>query len=264
MKPQIIMKPQILIFVDDDFQYGLEQNMYPELFSKMKAGQIEIANYAQINSRIDINSIGDLKDIYILNPYTQKYNLVEVQNDKLSMSNIKDVLTDMVTSKANVIKEALVRLGAKQTSVINNTKHLNNNDVDGKVRGGKGHVKAELHTESTKELSITAESKLVSKDPNRKALSVESTKKYIYSHGLGCEPLLVGLWERYRDCGELTGVEDYEFTFLSEVRSSLSIAASVSTPLFNAGADIKIKSNTIQEFSLTVHVNFDKVEPDQE
>lgn len=254
-------KAAILKFEEDeDFLWGIQEGMYPELSTMIKAGQIEVANYAQVNSRMDIHTIGNPNDFYILDPYTQQYKLVMVQGDKLS--SIKDMLTAMVTSKANAIKETLVRLGAKHTTVRNNTKHLNNNDVNGNVHGGKGPVKAELHTESTKELSITAESKLVSKDPNRKALSVESTKEYIYSHGLGCEPLLVGLWERYRDCGELTGVEDYEFTFLSEVKSSLSIAASVSTPSFNAGADINIKSNTIQEFSLTVHVNFDEVESD--
>lgn len=247
------MRPQVLIFVDDVFHYGLEQGMYPDLANKVRYGLVQVEKLSDFKDglwNIDKLPFGG-EDIYFLNPYTEQYQAVGNINEDEASLQMK-----LVTDKATVIKEAFVRMGAKIVEVVDSVKDTETNKMGAEASGGKGGCEAGAELDKSKDLSVKIDSTIKSEDPNREPKSYEEVKKYVVEHGLGDDTCIATLLSRLKSDGRISGSEHYECTFLSELKSSLDIAAHVNTPLIHGSAKFGSIKSGIHEISKTIHLEF--------
>ena len=247
------MKPQILIFADDDFQYGLEQGMYPDLASKTKFGTVQVENLSSYKEGLwNVNTppSGD-KDIYFLNPYTEQYQAVgNVMEDETSLT------MKLVTDKATVIREAFVRMGAKHIILEDTIKDNDKSETHGGASGGNKAIRGAMNTKNSKELSIEIKSTIESHDPERTPKTYEEVKDYVINHGLGNDAQITSFLNRLESYGKISGREIYTCTFLSELKSSLEIAAHIETPLIHGSADFGNTHSHIHEITKKITLVF--------
>lgn len=247
------MKPQILIFVDDDFQYGLEQGMYPDLANKTKFGIVQVEKLSSYKDGLwNVNTppFGG-KDIYFLNPYTEQYQAVgNVMEDETSLT------MKLVTDKATVIKEAFVRMGAKSVVVEDSITDTESSKEHGDFSGDNPTIDLGASFEHEKELSVKIKSTIESHDPERKPKPYEEVKDYVINHGLGNDAQITSLLNRLESDGKISGTEKYDCTFLSELKSSLEIAAHIETPLIHGSADFGNTKTHIHEITKKILLEF--------
>lgn len=247
------MKPQILIFVDDDFQYGLEQGMYPDLANKTKFGTVQVENLSSYKESLwNVNTppSGD-KDIYFLNPYTEQYLAIgSVAEDEASLA------MKLVTDKAAVIKEAFVRMGAKHITLIDTIEDKDKSEKCASASGGNNFASGGGDLEYNKELSVKINSTIESHDTEREPKPYEEVKQYVIDHGLDGDGQIKSLLSRLESDGRISGTEKYECTFLSELKSSLNIAAHIETPSIHGSADFGNKHSHIHEITKKITLEF--------
>ena len=101
----------VLIVADEDIAYGIQKGYYPELTKKVEDGILTIIDYESYQNIPEIQLLSkplrNGEDVYILNPYTNKY---------ISASD-NELLDNLCIDKAYAVKEALVRMGAKRIVV---------------------------------------------------------------------------------------------------------------------------------------------------
>ncbi|MBP9995621.1 MAG: hypothetical protein KBT67_11935 [bacterium] len=247
------MKPQILIFVDDDFQYGLEQGMYPDLANKTKFGTVQVENLSSYKESLwNVNTppSGD-KDIYFLNPYTEQYlaiGSVAEDNDSLTMKLVMD--------KSSVIKEVFVKMGAKRITLVDTIKDNDKSETHGGFSGGNNVIGGGGNMEYNKELSVEINNIIKSHDPEREPKPYEEVKQYVIDHGLGDDGQIKSLLDRLKSDGRISGTEEYDCTFLSELKSSLKIAAHIETPSIHGSADFGNTHSHIHEITKKITLEF--------
>ncbi|MBQ0090275.1 MAG: hypothetical protein KBT27_13195, partial [Prevotellaceae bacterium] len=105
-------KPDLLIITDDDIAYGVEKCYYPDLTKAVRDGNLQVIGYEEWKSNSEIQIKGkplfNGEDVFILNPYSNCYI-------KASDNEILDLFCE---DKSLVVKEALVKMGAKHIVIV--------------------------------------------------------------------------------------------------------------------------------------------------
>lgn len=244
---------EVLAIVDEDFFYGIENGYYPQLAQDINDGRIEIISIEQYNNLRKCSQISILtnpknqgKDFYIRNPYTNGY--VSVLDDNIVYEFIKD--------RSLVMKEALVRLGAKEIKLEDNISDKDNLTItgEGKVNNGIGNGHMEYAYKRAQSLNL--HSLIESVDPNRKPKSYSVVQDYIFSHGIDNDSGIMLYLERLKEDGRLFGKEKYEITFCSEIQSAFKILSSIDYKLFNAELDFSIEHNCVHTVTKKLYLDF--------
>ena len=102
-------KSSLLIIVDDDLSYGINQGYYPDMTKAIDLGNLTVCPLSNVDNlkehdiQLSAQPIGEGEDVYFRNPYANCY---------VSMKD-SDLLNTFVETKSYAIKEALILMGAK-------------------------------------------------------------------------------------------------------------------------------------------------------
>lgn len=98
------MKPELLIVANEELTYGMGNGYYPDFLQNIKNGNLSVLSLDEaINVNLSKRPLGNGMDFYVYNPY----------NDQYVCMWDSDILNKFVSDKSYAIKEALVRMGAK-------------------------------------------------------------------------------------------------------------------------------------------------------
>ncbi len=245
-------KSNLLIIADDDLSYGIDKGYYPDLSKAISLGNLSVfslgdtAALANRDIHLSVQPIGDGEDVYVRNPYANCY--VSIKDS--------DLLNTFVATKSYAIKEALVKMGAKDIVLTENiedkdqTRYGVNNEV------GVGPAKVEINGKYMNELTVKIKSSVESHDPNRCPKPYHEVMDFMESHGLGNDTRLHLLAERIKDDGRISGVERYEVTYYSEIANALNIAASINYKVFSDKLDFSREHNHVHTITKTLEINF--------
>ncbi len=245
-------KSNLLIIADDDLSYGIDKGYYPDLSKSIDLGNLSVYPLGEVGALPDKDihlscaPLGDGEDVYIKNPYANCY---------VSMKD-SDILNTFVETKSYAIKEALVKMGAKDIVLTENvhdkdqTRYEVNNEIV------VGPAKVEINGKYMNELTVDMKSSVESHDPSRRPKSYREVMDFMGSHGLGNDAKLHLLAERLKSDGRITGVERYEVTYCSEIANALNIAASINYKVFSDKLDFSREHNHVHTITKTLEINF--------
>ena len=245
-------KPSLLIIADDDLSYGINKGYYSDLSNAIKLNNLAVYPLDKVPSLTDKDihlsekPIGDGEDVYLRNPYANNY---------VSMKD-SNILNTFVETKSYAIKEALVKMGAKDI-VLKESVHDKstsryevNNEMSAKV------VKAEINGKYLNELTVDMKSSIESHDPKREPKPYQEVMNFMASHGLSNDSRLHLLAERLKTDGRISGTEKYEVIYCSEIARALKIAASFDYKVFSDNLDFSAEHNHVHTISKTLEINF--------
>lgn len=246
-------KPNVLIIADEDFACGYEKGYYKKIKEDVDNGRTEIISIEDkdrwkeiIPSPDYFPDSNELGNIYVRSPYTSAYYPLLNPGTE----------NELITAQTFVVREALVKMGAKHIVISKGTKTQENsenklNTVAGMpgAKGEAGFGKGKRHLTDIKE-------KIESHDENRSTKSYEEIWSYIRDHGLSSDVNLMNFLERIRTDGKISGTEKYMLTCLKEMDSAFSIAVSGNYKLFTGTVDYSSHKNTTYSFSYALDIDF--------
>lgn len=239
----------ILIIADEDKIYGVEKGYYPTLKDSLDNGNLLLVPYGEwrdCSLRLKTSPRCDGTDVYIRNPYSNCY---------ISSSD-NELLDEFCEDKSQVIKEALVRLGAKHIIVkeeVKDEERLNASlDTDAKAGTNRGSLNTKFSRMSSMDLKTCIESH----DPDRKPMSFQKVDEFLRGHGLAHDTKLQLLAERLRDNGHLSGHEKYTVKYLNEVQFALSILAKIDYKVFSSKLDFSLEQIHLHTISKELDITF--------
>lgn len=248
----MVEKPSLLIIADDDLSYGIEKGYYPDLSKAINLNNLAVYPLSNVPSlkQKDIclseKPIGDGEDVYLRNPYADCY---------VSMKDA-DILNTFVETKSYAIKEALVKMGAKDIVLKESVHDKNSSRYEVQNEMGVKLLKAEINGKYSNELTVDLKSIIESHDPNRKPKTYPEVMNFLANHGLSSDTRLLLLAERLKGDGKITGIEKYEVTYCSEIASALKIAASIDYKLFSDKLDFSSEHNHVHIIKKSLEIDF--------
>lgn len=241
----------VLIVADEDIANGIQKGYYPELTKKVEDGILTVIGYDSYQNIPEIQLLSkplrNGEDVYILNPYTNKYIL----------HSDNELLDKLCIDKAYAVKEALVRMGAKRIVVENEFKERNQRNTEGKTKVGvcsKGQ--GSLTTTFSRFSTINLESQLTSEDPDRIPKPYSDVKSFIENNGLSNDSRLGFLLNRMKEDGKLHGKEEYTLVYFNEVSFALNVLSTLNLSLFSSSLDFKLEHNHIHRISSKLSIEF--------
>lgn len=242
-----IPKPELLIVADEELAYGIDSGYYPCFLQSIKQGNLVILSIEEAPKvNLSKRPIGDGKDFYIYNPYTDVY---------IYMWD-PDILNNLVSEQSYVIKEALVRMGAKDIVLKEDTTDSDSSHINIQNKASLQLANADITADYSASSSVNIKSSIESHDPTRTPKEYDKVKDFMIRHGLWGDAKLKLLLDRLKDDGQLHGTEKYEVTYLSEIKNALNIAANVNYQLFNDTLDFSKEHNHVHTISKTLEINF--------
>lgn len=246
-------KPDLLIIADDDLSYGIEKGYYPNLSTQINLGNLRVYPLGDSLS-LETDGVylatspnGDGKDFYVRNPYTNIY---------VSMLD-PDVLNTFGLSKSQKVKEALVKMGAKDIVLEEEINDKDKTSYKSNVKmNAEKIVKAEINGNNKIEFSADLKTTIESHDSNRTPKDYKEVEEYLVTHGLGNDSFLRSLCERLKTDGKISGKEKWVVTYSSEVRKALDIASKIDYKLFSTDLDFSREHNHVQEIRKCLEVDF--------
>lgn len=245
-------KPDLLIITDDDIAYGVEKGYYPDLKKAVLDGNLQVIGYQewQSNSEIQIKGkpLFNGEDVFILNPYSNCYI-------KASDNEILDLFCE---DKSLVVKEALVKMGAKHIVIVDEVADKDTLNIGAKAKASSsGNVAGgSLNTSFSRIQSVDIKNCIESHDDNRIAKNPQEVQEFINNHGLIGDTKLKILYERLQSDGKLSGKEIYTLTYLNEVNFALNILASVNYKVFSGSLDFSLEHNHIHSITKNLTITF--------
>ena len=241
----------VLIVADEDIANGIQKGYYPELTKKVEDGILTVIGYDSYQNIPEIQLLSkplrNGEDVYILNPYTNKYIL----------HSDNELLDKFCIDKAYAVKEALVRMGAKRIVVENEFKERDQHNTEGKTKVGvcsKGQ--GSLTTTFSRFSTINLESQLTSEDPDRIPKPYSDVKSFIENNGLSNDSRLGFLLNRMKEDGKLHGKEEYTLEYFNEVSFALNVLSTLNLSLFSSSLDFKLEHNHIHRISSKLSIEF--------
>ena len=248
----MLHSPDLLVITDDDIAFEVEKGYYPNLKKAVQNNNLLIIGYEEWQKHSEIQIKGkplfDGEDVFILNPYSNCYI-------KASDNELLDIFCE---DKSLVVKETLVKMGAKHIIVVDEVSDKDSRIV--KVKGGISSVGnpagGSLTTSFSRIQSVDVKSSIESHDPYRIAKSPNEVLAFINQHGLAGDTKLKLLYERLLSDGKLSGKENYTLAYLNEVDYALSILAKIDYKVFSSSLDFSIEHNHIHKISRSLSVEF--------
>lgn len=244
--------PDLLVITDDDIAYGVEKGYYPDLSKAVRDGNLKVIGYEewQNNSEIQIKGkpLFNGEDVFILNPYSNCYI-------KASDNEILDLFCE---DKSLVVKEALVKMGAKHIIIVDEVADKDTLRIDVKTEASSSGnaIGGSLNTSFSRIQSVDIKNCIESHDDNRIAKSPQEIQEFINTHGLIGDTKLKILCERLQSDGKLSGRESYTLTYLNEVDFALKILASIKYKVFSGSLDFSLEHNHIHKISKNLSIEF--------
>ena len=245
-------KSSLLIIVDDELSYGINQGYYPDMTKAIDLGNLtggplsNVDNLKEHDSQLSAQPIGEGEDVYFRNPYTNCY---------VSMKD-SDLLNTFVETKSYAIKEALVLMGAKDIVMKESVHDKDSQNYESNNRMGYNIAKAEINGKCINEISVDMMSTIESHDPNRKPKSYKKIVDFMNGHGLASDSKLRLLCERLKSDGKISGIEKYEISYCSEIAQAINIAAKIDYKLFSANLDFSSEHNHVHIIKKSLEINF--------
>ena len=241
----------VLIVADEDIAYGIQKGYYPELTKKVEDGILTIIDYESYQNIPEIQLLSkplrNGEDVYILNPYTNKY---------ISASD-NELLDNLCIDKAYAVKEALVRMGAKRIVVENAFEDIDQLNTEGKTKVGVGSKgQGSLTTTFSRSISLNLKNQLTSEDPDRIPKPYSDVKSFIENNGLSNDSRLGFLLNRMKEDGKLHGKEEYTLEYFNEVSFALNVLSTLNLSLFSSSLDFKLEHNHIHRISSKLSIEF--------
>ncbi len=240
----------ILIIADEDKIYGVEHGYYhPSLKDSLDCGNLLLVPYGEWKNcslKVKTAPLFNGEDIYIRNPYSNCY---------ISYSD-NELLDVFCEDKSLVVKEALVRMGAKHIVVeeVVKDKDTLKATLNAGVKAGAGG--GSLNTKFSRMSSLDIKTCIESHDPERKPMSIQKVDEYLISHGLANDTKLTLLAERLRETGQLSGHEKYTVKYLNEVQFALNILSKVDYKVFSANLDFSLEHIHLHTISKELDITF--------
>lgn len=244
-------KPSLLIIADDDLSYGIDKGYYSDLSNAIKLNNLAVYPLDKVPSltdkdiRLSEKPIGD-GEVYLRNPYANNY---------VSMKN-SDILNTFIETKSYAIKEALVKMGAKDIVLKESVHDKNTSRYEVNNEMGINVVKAQINGNYLSDITVDMKSSIESHDPNRKPKPYQEVVNFMVSHGLSNDSKLLLLAERLKTDGRISGIEKYEVTYCSEIANALKIAASIDYKMFSDNFDFSVEHNHVHIIKKSLEINF--------
>ncbi len=245
-------KSELLIIADDDLSYGIDKGYYPDLNKAIALHNLSVFPLSDVMTlgKKDISlsdrPLGNGEDVYVLNPYDNCY--ISIKNS--------DLLNTFVQAKSYAIKEALVKMGAKDIVMKESVHDKDTHRYEANGSMGVKMAKAEINGKFVNDISIDMKSCIESHDSNRQPKSYEEVLAFIKNHGLAADTQLHSLCERLKSDGKISGSEKYEVEYCSEIASALRIAAGIDYKMFSNNLDFSREHNHVHTISKTLEINF--------
>lgn len=245
-------KPELLILADDDFVGGVNKGHYNEFSDQVLVGNLKfitIAEATKLRDKGELPSISNLEEVFMLNPYTQKYFPLKE----------KDLERKFINDEALALKTALSMMGAHCIIISEDVKDLtkdNNNINGGATHMGKG---GNVDVNIEKELSVVLKTKIQVLDINNKPQDKEIIRSYLVGTGLMGNSIINSFFDTLCIKGELSSTEKIEINFLSELKSAVDVAANIDYGPLDANLNVSVRSIHIHEFSKSLTVYFGEV-----
>ena len=247
LKP--VNKPELLIVEDQEFVDAIEFGYYPDLSSTLKehAGEVGVlsAEKAMEMWGDDIFIKSHKKAYYILNKYDGKYYSLETS----------DLSTTFVLQKAQLYKEALMKLGAKSISISRTERETTQKEKESNYKGEINtpvvQVNANYESEKKSDFLQEIESVLTVEQPNNKPKSEGEIRKYLSERGL-MDDLSLNRWLEQLD--SLVGrKETMKLSFLTELDEVNKTALEINgnfNKLYSASFSSDCKSRCKKTYSV--------------
>lgn len=222
--------PQVLLFADEDFIYGLNrpQTYYPDVKNQIDLGNLIVDNLLNSSKyKLDSNPIGDGSDLYIYNRYCGRY---------LKSTN-SDLLITLIGDQNYAVKEALVCLGAKHIVIREESQNVNDRSVTVENNTGSKAVKVDASAHVSWNLSVDIKSQIEYINAENHPLSHDKIENFLCEHGLIGDTKLEMLLARLKERGSLSGTEKYEVSYLSEVKNAVDVSLAIKARIFNEKLD---------------------------
>ena len=241
--------PELLIIADDDLTYGINHGYYPEMSLQIKTGVLEICSVDTDFSKYNLSKmpLGNGKDIYVRNPYANKYVYMWES----------DILDTLINDKSYAIKEVLVRMGARHITLIENTKDTTSSTTQINNRAKVKFAEVNVDSNYERHSSVNISSQIESHDVNRQAKSAVDVESFMRKYGLLGDSKLLMLLDRLKEDKLLHGTEKYSVSFCTELESALNIAANINFKLFSNKLDFSHKNNHIHTITKELMIEFD-------
>lgn len=253
-------KPKLLILADDELVAGAKRRYYKEYNDLLVSEDIDfitLSDAKDLKENGELDSIANPKgELFVLNPYKQMYFSLETNKESC-------LERDFVNDKSVAYKRALLNMGAKCVIVLDEVKDKKENKTHGGIGGNKnGVVKGELVVDREKELSLNISSKLMSLDLSNMPEPLEKVKEYLVKTGLISDSVIKDLYEQLESERKVCGIHSMDICFLSELKSSIDIAAKVDLKAINAKLNVAHNSSHIHEITKRIRVFFEDVPDD--
>lgn len=241
------MKPELLIVANEELSYGMKHGYYPDFLHNIKSGNLDVLSMEEATQEnLSKRPMGNGMDFYIYNPYFDQY---------ISMWD-SDILNKLVSDKSYAIKETLVRMGAKDIILKEETSDSESTHYNIQNKTSLELANADVSIDYDYSSSVNLKSYIESHDVNRIPKEYLKVKEFMIKHGLWGDAKLRLLLERLKEDGQLSGTEKYEVTYLSEIKNALNIAANINYKLFNDTLDFSRTHNHVHTISKTLEINF--------
>lgn len=241
------MKPELLIIANEELAYGMKLGYYPDFLQNIKSGNLAVLSMEEATKEnLSKLPLGNGMDFYIYNPYFDQY---------VCMWD-SDILNKLVSDKSYAIKEALVRMGAKDIILKEDASDSDSSHYNIQNNASLQLANADISTDYNYSSSVNLKSCIESHDDYRTPKEFSIVKEFMIKHGLWGDAKLRLLLERLKEDGQLSGHERYEVTYLSEIKSALNIAANINYQLFNDTLDFSKTNNHIHTITKTLDINF--------
>lgn len=241
-------KPQIIFIADDDKYYGIKHGFYRNMLEAGSFKSMSVKDFKKEENSMIFKTPPQLdgNDFYFLDRYSQRY---------FSMRE-SDFLKELSNSRSIVIKEACVRMGAKSVSLHEKTAKCEDSHTKGEAKGNYGVIDGNIDIDNKKNLSLNTESTIKSNHYDRKPYSYEDVEKYVHSHGLYDDDIIMNLLDRFKREGRLHGTETYSISYSSELQSTLTIACKISAEVFGVQFDYTKELKSFFSIEKTLDLDF--------
>lgn len=235
--------PEVIMFVDDAFAYGLERNYYKE-YESIPGLEIKALSEAQ-----KYNLKASENDIFYYNPYQQIYL---PQSDNLHIQFLE--------AKMHCYINVFRYMGAISVSGKAGSIKFSKSEKAVNVNAKYGSVGAGIDVESSIKEKIEQNLEVERKFGGELIKSKEEIEDYISKFNLWNDSKIKFLYDQFDMEGKLTGSFNHKIALASELNKSLDIAVNLDAAnIFQLDSTFKSIQENRLEVSFEIKVQF----PDQ-
>lgn len=241
--------PQVLLFANEDFIYGLNRHYYPDVEKQVGLGNLRVESLSNSSKyNLDHNPIGDGSDMYIYNKY--KYCGIYLK------STSSDLLKTLIVDQSIAVQEAFIRMGAKHITICEETTDEDKTSIDVNSDTGYKSVGVRANAHILWDKSVDIKSKIEFQDNDNHPSTIDEVERFLNDYGLIGDAKLEMLFGRLKERRTLSGKEKYEVSYLSEVDNTINVALAINAVIFSEKLDFSHEHNHKYSIKKVIEVAF--------